>query len=159
MSYYRAELEDFHVGRVYEQRSGDVHKWRVAKLTEEHLRFQPGGHFHFMEIVANLQRFEGRTAYYKIKHLDEENIMSFGFVEKLYTNFDDPDTYVAFEYGKFMLLFYPKNLRVDIFETVTGSVERLFTGQLLDFNELKTILKQIGILRDPKRKEKAKEKI
>ena len=112
-----------------------------------------------MEIVANLQRFEGRTAYYKIKHLDEEGIMSFGFVEKLDTNFDDPDTYVAFEYGKFILLFYPKNLRVDIVETVNGSVERLFTGQLLDFNELKTILKQIGILRDPKRKEKTKEKI
>ena len=159
MSYYRAELADFHIGKVYEQRSGDAHIWRTSMLTEEHMSPQPGGHFHFMEVIVNLQRFAHKTPYYKIKHLDADDIMSLGFTEKLDKNFDDPDEYMAFEYGSFTLLLYPESLRVDIYENLKGNIERLFTGQLLDFSELKLILKQVGILMDRNRKDKVKEKV
>jgi len=159
MSYYRAKLEDFHLGKVYEQRSGDINKWRTAILTEEHLVPQPGGHFHFMEVIVNLRRFEHRAPYYKIKHLDADDIITLGWTEKLDTNFDDPEEYAAFENGSFTLLLYPESLRVDLYDNVQGNVEKLFTGQLLDISELKLILNQTGVLVDQVRKERVKERV
>jgi hypothetical protein len=159
MSYYRAEIDDFYVGKVYEQRAGDIGKWRTAVLQEEHLMPQAGGHYHFMEVLVNLQLFKNKAPYYKMKHLDEEDILSFGFLEKIDDNFEDPNDYLAFEHGNFTLLFYPASKRVDIYEDIKGALDRLFTGQVLDFNELKTLLKQVGILYDEKRKSKFKERV
>lgn len=164
MSYYRAEIKDFFIDKVYEQRSGDVNNWRTAVLSEEHLTPQPGGHYHFLEVIINIQRFKSRAPYYKIKHLNMEDILSFGWVEKLDKDYDDSEDTLEFAYGKFELVFYPKTKRIDIYETIPSKsisnvIEKMFTGQILDFNEFKVLLKQLGILIDLKRKEKFNERV
>lgn len=160
MSYYRAELGDFHVGRTYEQRFGDAYTWRKSILGEDDFTPKAGGHFHFMEIIINLISFANRTPYYKIEHLNDEHIESFGFLptEDL-GNYEKPGTYKVFTMGNFTVVFYKENLKVHIIETDKAEIATIFKGQVLDFNEFKTLIAQLGIVYDFHRKERIAERV
>jgi len=164
MSYYRAKLEDFFIGSVYNQRIGDVGNWRASILSEAHFTLT-GNHYHFLEVLINLKRFEDRKPFYKIKHLDVEDIKSFGFIDakKDEIGFVESGDSQILKYGKFYILFYKDSGRVDIYEELSRSdssdLDKLFTGQVLDIMELKRLLMQVGILYNETRKNKFKERV
>jgi len=161
MGYYRATIEDFFVGRVYEQQAGDSTKWMKSIFTKDYLETRQG-HSYFLEIITNLMRFKDRFPYYRIKYLDDADITSFGFQEYEDRNFSDEGVYRAFKLGNNTLLLFSDRM-VQIYEDTQKkgkiSVSKIFAGQLLDINELKNVLLMTGILYDAQRKIKFTEPI
>lgn len=163
MSHYRATISDFYVGRIYEQQAGDMNKWSTTMFSDEYLDTRLG-HSYFMEILANLARFKDRPPYYRIKHLDDKDIESFGFTHvKEDLKITNESNYTAFKNDNIILLFNKESLLVSIYEEIKERneivLQRLFHGQLLDFNELKFILISTGLLFDGLRAIKFKERV
>ena len=163
MSYYRATIGDFYVGRIYEQQAGDINKWMTTMFSEEYLDVRLG-HSYFMEILANLERYKHRQPFYKIKHLCESDIESFGYKQvDEDIRFANEFSHLTFKKDNMYVLFNKEKLIVSIYEELKEkegmSLERLFHGQLLDFNEFKFILCATGLLFDALRGVKFKERI
>ena len=150
MGYYRATLEDFKVGRVFEERGLQM-DWVTTVLTAGHFDLYMG-HNQFMEILLNLHRFRNHKPYYRIKWLDAQDIEMFGFklnTENIGNTKNQKDT-VEYKLREYTLTHNPDSKSVKIMadnDTPEGiHMETLFNGKVLDYNELKTLLEQLGII-------------
>ena len=133
--YYTPEIEEFHLGFEFE-----VNYTGEGWLKEIFC----SGTGKNIDSIAKLVSFLGRTNFedaYRVKYLDKEDIESLGF------NYSKTDMDLWFNKDKYDLIYTPSNnwLCISYFSEYEEDVQ-LFYGIIKNKSELKTLLKQLGIL-------------
>jgi hypothetical protein len=121
-NYYTPEIEEFHVGFEYEY----TEKKRI--VTGEGFQINYSGEAHEDSLI-----FSGITeGLIRVKHLDQEDIESFGFKQESITSFVNKDNwYIEWMPGDTLDIYLVSDCR--------------FKGIIKNKSELKRLLKQIGI--------------
>lgn len=155
--YYKATFDDFKLGTIYQERIGEGYITKV--VNEESFELQPGGYNEFSEILYNLKRVEEdeySLPYYRIKKLDESDILSLGFIKQLDDDEIEEDDPMEYKLGKYTLFFNSNESLLNIYMSVDNSLIRMFIGKVLNMNELTILLLQLGILESGIRNKKIK---
>lgn len=126
--YYTPEIEEFHVGFEYEA------LWGIENVDGEWLK----------ETFSDKQSTNDLEDVIRVKHLDREDIESFGF------EFKEPGLY---EIGEIFSLFTEHDhdqLQVIIVrgtgEKVWRPHRKIFEGHIKNKSELARVLKQVGVI-------------
>ena len=130
--YYTPELNEFHVGFIYEIQHTDTDKWESNEFELDDFNWA------VME--------DKYMKAFRIKHLDDSDITSLGFSQESYDSFEKPVAVEDFNHeeylttverrsdNKFIIWYYKKG------ESIT-----LFKGTIKNKSELKKLLNQLGI--------------
>lgn len=139
--YYTPDLEEFHVGFRYEE--GDKATRGTSTLWT---KTQIKGSYEIVDI--------GVWEEVRVKYLDREDIEELGWAYKGNHWFYKRDEYyemIIDEYTSYFLHIYNDSNTLAILLSSNGSYSlegstRLFDGKIKNYNELKTLTKQIGII-------------
>lgn len=133
--YYTPEIEEFHVGFEYEiQANDDSTEFDKIRISRDKKSFV------FMNTYAlNNIPFDVR-----VKHLNREDIESFGFKV---TDTTTSETLIQYSLGTYLLYEVKNTNKIGVKEIIeTGIVENLFYGTIKNKSELNRLLKQLQII-------------
>jgi hypothetical protein len=123
--YYQPTIEEFHVGFEYEAMM--IHEDRFLK--------------HIVEELNHITGFSPPTEL-RVKHLDQEDIESFGWVH------DENECYYDGNWGDIALYHSDGERKVRIVAYPHSPIKSsiLFNGTIRNKSELKRVLTQIGVI-------------
>lgn len=143
--YYTPRLEEFHVGFEYEMKSmfgdGTVKTQKQYDDADWGKEVFTIGCFPYVERTMTGKNSQNLPPAIRVKHLDREDIESFGFKHKGSLWFQNQESgYRAVKIRKW------KGLEVDIYRHDSIEDVRIFSGKIKNKSELKRLLKQLEIL-------------
>lgn len=130
--YYIPEIEEFHVGFELDLFSEAERKWVDYVVSTDS---------DFVELGVSIIQRQAR-----VKHLDQEDIESLGWVFNELQSSDQPYGWTAYQFGdnKYLEL-WAKEFTVEIEETGPEGNQTRFDGKIKNKSELKRIMKMVGI--------------
>lgn len=148
--YYTPSIEEFHVGFEYEIYSEGLFEDSIEDFCGWYsYKFQQGNCFRdFEDIKLNLQQI-------RVKYLDKSDIESLGWKEAEETKeiLQRFGRYTVFECANIFLTVYSDNMisivvntgKVKLTPNEPMDLACIFNGTIKNKNELKTLMKQLGI--------------
>lgn len=145
--YYTPEIEEFHVGFLFETYDSRSGRWRLNSV---HNMYDYQTVFH-LGLEKNRNGRVVNSNYIRVKYLDKKDIESLGFSEGKLLN-----TYFKKVDGKVYILWWnklnPKILSINItiesnWQTIDGLIGsfQIFRGFIKNKSELERLLKQLEI--------------
>ena len=147
MKYYTPELEEFFPGFEYEEYSqGYTYDVKLLSSTELQVLSEPVQTTEWIKRVYELQNFvtiiDGELSEYipkvRVKYLDEQDIKDLGF-ESVWLEGDVQ----TFSKNNIIVSWWINSTHIRINYTTEW---QLFDGQIKNKNELRKLMKQLGII-------------